>query len=949
MPKPTTIEKAVQEIRKRRASYEYFFDHITSPDWIRPLLAEGMFKEPPPAKREGEYISFPVWPESRYLARMAPFAPELVADVALKIPETDNVRVHEDLADIALALPAHLTAKFVPRARVWLRSPYQLLLPEKLGSLMAHLAQGGQVDRALRLARALLAVERDPRAEEKAARNEAHPPLLQPQPRFAIWNYERILNNHVPDLVTAAGQLAIVLLCDLLEITVRLSRPDREEEALEDFSTIWRPAIEDHTQNPSHRDLDDLLVSAIRDATEQLATNDRATVSGLVTMLEERGKRWRIFQRLALHLLRRFPEAEPKLVTQHLTNYKLFDDPTLHHEYSLLLKERFPHLTDEDQETILGWIDKGPEPGRLPADEFALYKKAWRRRRLSLISDHLPDEWKRRYDELIAEFGPEDHPEFLTWSGGVWVGPTSPKTDEELRSMAVPDIVEFLKTWTWTGEPRASSPEGFGRQLAPLIASDPARFAVAADQFRALDPTYIRYFLSGLVDAVKENRQFEWAPVLNLCRWVVNQPREIEGRKTEYMQSDPSWGWARRTIAQLLSRGFERGSAEIPFPLRRAAWDVVLPLTDDPDPTPQHEAEYGGSNMDPATLSINTTRGEAMHTVVRYALWVRRHMEKAPDAEEQPARGFDEMPEVREVLDRHLDPSHDPAPSIRAVYGQWFPWLHLLDPAWAEQSVAKIFPEDESLQPLRDAAWETYVTFCAPYDATFDVLRQEYERAVERLDGASSEPPGLNNPEGRLAEHLMALYWRGKLDLEDPEGLLGPFYRKAPGALRGHALRFVGRSLRNTEEVVAPEILERLRVLWKSRIDAARTTGSGGAQAELAEFGWWFAAGKFDDSWSITQLKNVLELVGQVELDHLVVERLAQLAPAMPLRAVECLALIVEGDKEGWGIHGWQDDARSILSTATQSSDHMAQKAAVELINRLGARGHFDYKDLLPK
>ena len=62
-----------------------------------------------------------------------------------------------------------------------------------------------------------------------------------------------------------------------------------------------------------------------------------------------------------------------------------------------------------------------------------------------------------------------------------------------------------------------------------------------------------------------------------------------------------------------------------------------------------HEQRYGGSNMDPATLSINTTRGETMHAVIRYALWVRRHLEKEPDAEERLAKKFDEMPEVREV------------------------------------------------------------------------------------------------------------------------------------------------------------------------------------------------------------------------------------------------------------------------------------------------------------
>ena len=72
------------------------------------------------------------------------------------------------------------------------------------------------------------------------------------------------------------------------------------------------------------------------------------------------------------------------------------------------------------------------------------------------------------------------------------------------------------------------------------------------------------------------------------------------------------------------------------------------PITDDPEPTPDYEQKYGGSNMDPATMSINTARGEAMHAVVLYGLWVRRHIEKEFDANSRLIRGFDEMPEVKE-------------------------------------------------------------------------------------------------------------------------------------------------------------------------------------------------------------------------------------------------------------------------------------------------------------
>jgi hypothetical protein len=47
---------------------------------------------------------------------------------------------------------------------------------------------------------------------------------------------------------------------------------------------------------------------------------------------------------------------------------------------------------------------------------------------------------------------------------------------------------------------------------------------------------------------------------------------------------------------------------------------------------------------------------------------------------------------------------------------------------------------------------------------------------------------------------------------------------------------------------------------------------------------------------------TLLKIIGSIEPDHLVVERLAELAVAMPIKAAECLAKILERDKAGWGI-----------------------------------------------
>jgi hypothetical protein len=958
-PTANDVKLLKNKVPNNLATLGYFFDKLDNPAWLEALRREGFFRHPPELTHHEDTgtIDIQRWPESRYLSRMAglPEYHEKVLEIALEIPETQNLYVRDDLIDIMLALPPNLAARLLSKTDDWLWSPHHVFVPEKLGSLLSHLAKGDQVDSALKLARSLLSVVPGPSLRKEPTESEDEslydlPPV--PQARFDLWYYEQIVKRNVPDLVSSSGMKAFLLLCDLLETAINLSQRENAEGP-EDYSYIRRHRVEDLGEMHAHQAWD-VLVSAVRDAGEQIVKAEPKRVSEIVTELDQR--RWRIFHRMGLHLLRVFSDAAPELVAAKLTNRDAFDDLGRLHEYRTLMQSQFSSLAKPNQDKILGMIEQGPDlddfkelvkerQERDPTpEEIENYAIRWRLEHLMPIRDLLPSDWKKRREEWVAKVG---EPEEMDSYPRSWVGPTSPKGEEELRSMSVSEIVGYLRTWQPSSDPMTPSPEGLGRILTAVVTGDPEQFAAETQQFMDLDPTYVRALIRGLHDAVKRKCPFPWPPVLELCRWVVEQPREIPGRKSEYGDLDPGWGWTRKTIAELLSAGFENGPTEIPFELRSTAWEILRPLTEDLEPTPEYEDRYGGSNMDPATLSINTTRGEAMHSVLQYALWVRRNIEKLTDASERLARGFDEMPEVRDVFEKHLDVSQDTSLAIRSVYGRWFPWLVLLDPAWAKANAAQIFPVDDSQCAFWNAAWRTYVLICRPYDSVLDVLGEQYSIAIERLFESDNEG-GLADPGSHLAEHLMEFYRRGKLDSGDEKDLFARFWERASDKIRGHALEFAGRSLKSTPGNVPPEILNRLKFLWEGRLAAAKMAASADShKAELASFGWWFVSEKFEDGWAIMQLKEVLMLAGAVDADHWVMERLATLAPSIPLEAVQCLRLVIEGERENWGIHVWRDEAHIILTTALHSGNPEAKSAAVELINILAARRHIEFRDLL--
>jgi hypothetical protein len=926
--KPTAeqISSAVG-LLARPEHYRYFFDRLENPEWIEPLRDRGFFNAPPDAVRDAEgRVRFPIWPASRYLARMAGFAPDAARDIALGI-DTENASVHEDIAGLALALPPEHAAALTDKLARWAASPYQWGLPEKLASLAVRLADAGYPDPALVLVNALI------RLRARAPLDDGFGGMeREPVAAYQSWEYNAVLNALVPSLAAAIGQPALWAFVDALEDALDLWRA--KGSAPIDYSYIWRPAIEDHGQNLPIG-AKDSLVSATRDTAEAVAGREPGDVLTIVESLE--GRKWSMFKRLALHLLRLHADDVPSAVSQRLTNAETFHSINLRHEYTLLLSERFPALAEDEQRAILDLIAHPPrfDSGRLPPDEIEAAQRHWQLERLEPIAEHLPDDWRSRYGELLEEFERPEHPEFVSYSRGTWVGPTSPKTLEELNALSADELITYLKEWEPSREPMSDSREGLGRALTTAIEQGRNDLITAAARFTEVDPTYVRALVAGTRTLVGAGTQIDWSPVLELCRWVVDQPREIPGREGDYVDLDPGWVWTRKEIANLLSSGLQTGDAEIPYRHRELVWSILHPLTDDPQPTAADEETE--EQFDALTRSINTVRGEAMHATVRYALWVRQ----AREADGEPT-SLVELPEVNGVLARHLDRSYDPSFAVRAVYGQWFPWLVLVDSSWASAVAAAIF--DETDDRYWHAAWDTYVVYDQPYNEVLPILDRAYTHAIEMICREETTR-GMRDPSERLVEHLVIYYWRGLITYgEEDDSLLDLFYECAGDELRAHVIEFIGRAINQTVALEA-DIATRLQGLWKRRLEEARASPQE-HQRELTAFGWWFANDSVEAEWRLAHLLEVLGLIGAVQPDYEVVTHLARLVDAHPRESAKALSLMVQGDETSWWVHGAHDAVRVVLEATVDSEDPETRSAARETVDVLGKRGFLGYRDL---
>ena len=922
-------EQAVQRARPFLAGAEqlrYFFYHprLHDPAWLPVLEQAGFFAQaPPPTVHEQDgMVNHWGWPASVYLAHMArqTEAQADVARIAAKV-KTNNVRVQDDLAQIALALPANLAAGLAPGLARALRAHPQSLLTRPIAALAEKLALGDRPRDAGRLLGALFEVlpDRSPSATDRFA--------AMPTTRVSPHRLNDLFGPHLPGVVDGLGIKALPIFCGALARAVRLSGQDEPDEDAEDYSHVWRPDLAED----GRLDARDVLVTIARRAAEHLAAQDASLIPAIAEKLEGYG--WLIFRRLVLHALLQVVEPPDELVASRLLDRSLFDRFRTCPEYRALLQRHFARLNSEQAATLLGWIDAGrsaddvraslefwegatPDAVRIGAEQ-----RRWQWRRLLLIRAALPADWVARADALAQEFGtlPEDETAPAGRFGAV--GWPSPLTSDEVHSMSVAKLTTFLSSWKVTEDQPLAGPAGLGEVIAEAVERSPQRFASEATAFRGLKPTYVRAVLEGLCRALKGKRTFPWAPVLALAEWLLEQPCE-EPEPEWNMNDDPGWGWARGATTTLLSEALQADPSPLSADFRTRVWALLEAACGDPDPQ---------------------RRARVVEAAVSYAQWVRV---QAGQAWSGPGT-LDDVPEVRLALDAALDLDTSPSDAVHEAVGGRLPWLVFMDEGWVRSRLSSIFPTALEHDELWKAAWQAYLQSGAPLnDRVVGVLLPVYHQAVQRLSPESEDHRADRDPMAeRLAEDLMYLYGRGSLAGEEANRLLPAFHERAPVRLRRYALWYAGHSLREQQEEVPPEVLKRFQALWCGRRELISTVPS--TAEELLAFGTWFAYDGFDAAWRLEQLEFVLDEIGPVDHDHLVAKELARMIEQHLTGVTRCFGLLVSRLPDVQPVYGWDEAVPAILAAALRSADTAVQDEALRAYHQLGSLG-LRRQELLP-
>ena len=944
MIKHQDVERLLRNHIKRTADSEYFYKTLNSPDWIDPLHKVGVFNELPEPVLDGDYISYPSWPEGQFLLRMAQSTIdeatlELIATIIVNISDSRNQHAEAVRVQVATALPAENALRFVKQLqRRFSGEDYiGLYWADATVSLALHVAKAGHVNPALHLLKSLLRVFPDPRSKEEM-------PLGIPESRLVIdrWLYAQLIEEKLPAFVEVCGAFKVleVVLCPLLDRAGGLNVDDFDNKL--DYSLIWRPIIQEseiHDTSPRH-----LLTTAIVVTAVQAAQRKPQCISKLVELLEEREPPRTIFIRVVLHLLAQAPEECHSLIANRLSSLEIMSDIELWTEYGELLGRRFPNLLPEQQDKIVKRILAGPRlEMKEPDTQMSIKKDKWTLMRLHLISEHLPREAARRYQDLRSNYPDleslrRSFPPHIVES---WTGPTSPLSPDEMGQLGPREVIAFLKGWIPEGNWNSPTPEGLSRILSIAVEKNAADYANEALSFSDLEPTYVKALFYGLTET---DQKFPWGPVLQLSRWVVDQSRDYNLADQSMndgpsFDRDPDWGRTRKSIAHLLKSGLKSYQSQIPHDYQEDVWHICVNLLCDPDPALEYERRYGRDLFGFADMALNTVRGTTMHVVMAFVKWSYSNSHEGADPNNE--RGAPSMPSrVRKLLEAHLLIEFDPSLSVRAVYGEWFTRLYQIDRKWAGSIIPLLFPLEKDTQEYFLAAWHSYCLVSRIDIELFELLSDRYRYAIELLPSVRRD---RMRSEYKMARQLAKLFAREEASLV--KIMIDKFFQCADDQLRSYMVTCMAVNPPDYERKPITPYAHRLKRFWDQRLAMLEKSESpNDSQSELEAYGKWFLLDYLPPNWTLEHLLRTLKLAGKVADLPTVCKKLADLSHDYPKEVTECIKCLAERGNE-WFL-ARTNDCRNVLSRVIGSGNEEARESAKEVVNHLVARGFSDYKSI---
>jgi hypothetical protein len=920
---------------------KYFFRELDNTYWVIPLYKNGFFKKyPDPIEVQKGSFQLPGWPAGEYLVRFADQYEDIVMDIIQSI-HTENWRVHEILVDAMLKISPSKSAKLVFVIDRWLSGRFSDMLPNKLLQLADLYLENGLVDSAIRIFeyiltpikneftkyRSVIRFRSDHFWVNEYCKKQFYK-LVYLQPTKLTHSFEKQLKKTIDQ-------------------AIQLNPKDAELQV----GYYWRMDIPNRLTDRSDADALDILIDGLRDSLAEVCKQSIKKGGKFLTAFLESDHI--IFRRIALYTLREYGQNYPSMINQALLQREFLENSEFANEYRGLMRDQFSCASEEVRSQVISWILSGP----MDVDSRAYNRAQWEEREVT-DNDRLKvrEDWILFHLEIIRGFLSGDalsHLNKLTDKYGKQNiqetphivitslrEPPSPVPSDELAKKTFEELIHLFSTF----EPPDSlfNPrESLASNFKSIVSLNPSQYYGFASQLinPAIRFVYIYNFLSGIREGIKNKRGGVEDDILILCEYIVSL--KVDPFIESSGDHEPDLVSAQLEVAHLLEAVLESDDSYLTRKQLDRIRSLLIDLAHHPDPKVTSDES---TSFDPFTHSLNCVRGQAMHGIFHYSLYIIRQQEKQHNLKIK--KGHLE-PEIQQLLEEKLNLVDEPSLAVHSVFGAFAPQLHYLSRGWLEQNISRIFPEAIEYDRYWKAAWDGYILVSNVYKDVFTLLIPQYQRGVRLLSGLQEENKYWGgSPNSRLAEHIMFAYIKGLTDINHENRLLDLFLEYASDSIRAHGIFWLSKVLEQDKPVVGDILWEKCWRLWQSRLSQAETQDVNNNTQEISDYMRWldYSPIKLDILFPILHA-SVEYLYDGFDAQQLV-KFAAENSALFPLEAVTLLQMSILKAKEQWWMPR-DNDEEKILKSALESGMEEAIRIASEVINYRGEHGDFRWKYLL--
>jgi len=938
---PTTdCARILQKYSNIDTYQRYFFDNLINPNWIIPLNNTDFFAiSPEPIEVQPGSYQLPDWPAMNYLVQFASQYEEIFVAITQKTL-TRNWRSQSRLIQglLKISPEAASTCTFIIDS--WLDSPFSHMLPNDLIPLVSRFIDSDLIPSAIQLVNFIL--------KPVLKRTRSTFSMYDPPYGFRSDPYwvNEFCNKVLPKLMQINPPMLLTIFEDHLEKALTLT----QEMGIDDFDKkigyYWRMDIAFRSSPRSDGNITDILIDGVRDSLGALC--EVSPEIGKQKVDEFLHSEHLIFQRIAIHTLRKFGKIYPDLLEEAISHWDYSEKPEYISEYRGLLRDQYVNASNETKAEIIENILAGPsdierrtlqiahwknhEPSE---DDRIEAKERWMQFYLELIKENLPEKQFYLLEEFNVKYGAVDAEEKPKITFSEWTAAESPITLEELAKKELPELKKYFLEYK-PDHKALDLHDSLARTFQSLVSKEPTKYLGFAALL--IDPTirfvYTYNFLFGIREAIQNKGVQLTDELISLCEFVIVQVKDPYENPPDLHEAGLKT--AQFEIAHLLNDALQSDDPYLSRDQLDRIRKILIVLAHHSNPTKEDDKR---NEMSPFDLSLNCVRGQAMHALLNYSLYLVRQKQ----TENKDKKWFIE-PEISEILEEKIDIEKEPSPAIRAVIGSYLTQIYFMSEEWTQKNLNIIFPSSQELDLYWSAAWNGYLIGSNINKALFKHLVPQYQRGIKNLNQPKEK--SFTDPAERLAQHVMMAYLNELTEFGHENHILDLFYENASDGLRAQAVFWLSKVLENEKQKDESTIWPKCFELWKNRLDYAEKHEPAQNGQEISDYMRWldFCPLTLDQLYPmlVRSIKYFQDQFDVMKLTGFV----ARFCDQSPLEAISLLSECITTAKETW----WnpeEDVERSILNAAMKSNNAGAKAIAIDLINFHGEQGDYRWRDLL--